>query len=997
MGHLAGTNRKYSNSENFRHLLCAIVLLVPALYGQAPTKTFIPFGGVDLQGASYNATASDIGKLVVMNCASCTLSLPALGFFPQWTIYVNSLNAILVVSPNGLTVDAATSSLRLSQNQGAYITTDGLNYFSQRGGGGAGGGISGSPAVGNQVAGNGSGFASQTKPAIDVRDYGAVGNGQVATDCYMTSGGAVLTCESSHFVAGDVGKKIAVYGSGPTASGLIQPCSGSITVFTSSEQVTTSCTAGNSTTHAIATITTCSRANNIATCNTSAPHGFQAGQMVNLQQAGASGFSADNTFAGVWPIQTVPSGTSFTINSVLLPDVASVSGGSADGHSERVVWGTDNTTALQAAVDACGTLGGCKVIIPKGHYLLHGISMPCSVIGNFTSGGGFNCTIAYNNITFEGDGIGTTILENWDVATNPDGYQTSGWYGLITLGNSVLGDFDVPCGTGDCAWPNYSQRNIEIYGITFKQVKNASSLLKTIYATGGVDNVRVHHNQFSGPYECLYEGGKSTNWDVHDNYFTQCGLGGPAFATALSAINANGNYSHIHDNSVTDSGQALEGAGYNSEYSTNKLDGGGTDINSGVSPHEWLNLTSGSYGIGNWTISYNTIRGWNGGVIENVNGTLQNISVENNKFIDDLGGIGIGSGKETNSVNYGPQPAQIHGVSSVSGNSWVYTGAQAPKNFLFSVNGNQRPYLEDVVFDRNAITYKTGFCSVSPHKSCLQSVDCSAGSCTIPAGLFAVTTPGLGPKWLPSTVYASGTVAVPALDNSYIYMNKGSSGTSGGTEPIWCTTTNCTVADNTVTWTLYGSRPRATISNLTVVAPPSIGSYGTEIRIDPGTPRSAVSITNVRYNNATRIISGSSTTTGQNDVGFTVETIPASQNYTENNRFSDSLPNSQFWNLGKNITKVTPVAGTSYGWAVTRAGYYGPAWTTGTTCNFGDFITASPDDAHVFRAINAAAGVTGGSQPSWNLGGRATTTDNTCIWQESGTSAIFSPLAIKVH
>jgi hypothetical protein len=832
-----------------------------------------------------------------------------------------------------------------------------------------------------------------TKPAVDVRGYGAVADGQVATDCYMTSGSAVLTCESNHFVVGDVGKKIAVYGSGPTASGFIQPCSGSITVFTSATQVTTSCTAGNSTTHAIATITTCSRANNIATCDTSANHNFQSGQMVNLQQVGSSGFTADNTFTGVWPIQTVPTGSSFTINSVLLPDVVSVSGGTADGHSERVVWGTDNTAALQAAVDACGTLGGCKVILPKGLYLLHGISMPCSLLGNFIAQGGLNCTIAYNNITFAGDGIGTTTLENWDASTNPNTYQTNGWLGLISLGASVLGDYDVPEGN----WPAYSQRNIEIYGITFKQIKYASSRLKTISDVGASDSVKVHHSKFSGPYECLYEGGKSTNWDVHDNYFAQCGLGGPAFVTALSAINANGNYSHIHDNSVTDSGQALEGAGYNSEVSTNKLDGGGTDVTSGVSPHVWLNLTSGSYGIGSWTISYNTVHGWNGGSIENVNGTLQNISVEHNEFIDVLSGITIGSGKEINNVNYGPQAAQIHGLSSVGGNTWIYTGAHAPNTFAFSVNGNQKPYLENVVFDRNMITYKTGFCSLSPHKSCLQSADCLAGSCAIPTGLVAVTAPGLGPKWLPSTVYASGTVAVPALDNTYIYMNKGSAGTSGGTEPIWCTTTNCTVADNMVTWTLYGSRPRATISNLSVVAPPSIGPYGTEIRIDPGTPRSAVSITNLRYNNATRIISGSSTTTGQNDVGFTVETVPASQNYTENNHFSDSLPNSQFWNLGQNIIKVTTAPGTSYGWTVTRAGYYGPAWTTRTTCNFGDFITASPDDAHVFRAINAAPGVTGSSQPLWNLGGSATTTDETCTWQESGTSAVFSPLAPKVH
>ena len=58
-------------------------------------------------------------------------------------------------------------------------------------------------------------YKTQAKAVIDVRDYGAVGDGEVATDCYMTSGRPLLSCESHHFVASDVGKKIAVYGSGP--------------------------------------------------------------------------------------------------------------------------------------------------------------------------------------------------------------------------------------------------------------------------------------------------------------------------------------------------------------------------------------------------------------------------------------------------------------------------------------------------------------------------------------------------------------------------------------------------------------------------------------------------------------------------------------------------------------------------------------------------------------------------------------------------------------
>lgn len=54
------------------------------------------------------------------------------------------------------------------------------------------------------------------KPIVDVRDYGAIGDGQVATDCSIRSSQAVVTCSTSHFVAGDVGRSVGMWGAGPT-------------------------------------------------------------------------------------------------------------------------------------------------------------------------------------------------------------------------------------------------------------------------------------------------------------------------------------------------------------------------------------------------------------------------------------------------------------------------------------------------------------------------------------------------------------------------------------------------------------------------------------------------------------------------------------------------------------------------------------------------------------------------------------------------------------
>jgi len=736
----------------------------------------------------------------------------------------------------GVQVDTA------APNDGQVPTYDkSLNKYVPKGSTSA---ISGAANAGMQVVGNGFAFVSQSKPVVDVRDYGTKGDGQVASDCYMTVGSAVLNCESNHFVSGDVGKKIAVYGSGATLNGFIQPLSSSILSYQSPTQVTLANAAGNSTTHPVATITTCSRSVNVATCNTAAAHGFQVGQMVTLNA------TADKSFVATWPVRTTPTSTSFTINSVLLNDVTSSAGGTADGHSERVVWGTDNTSAMQAAVDACGTQGGCKIIVPTGIYLLHGVSMPCSVLGNFSGVGGLNCTIAYNNITFAGDGAETTVWENWDVATNVNGYNTGGWQGLISMGRSVLGDYDAPVSN----WRNYNLRNIEISGITFRQVKYASSSLMDIYDWAST-NVKVHHNTFIDyPRECLYEGGKSADWDVHDNTFYQCGLGGPTVSTTGAAINLNGSTSHIHDNFVSDSGQAVEGAGHDSEVYANKFDGGGPDVY-GAGPHEWLNLTSATYGLWNWTVRDNIVRGWNGGGVENVNGIMADVTIDGNTIIDDTNGISIGSGKETNNVNYGPQPPKPHGVSSVSGNKFSNTGAIYPTSFTLSVNGNQSPYLENVVLDRNLITYKTGYCSVTPHTSCLKDSDCTGGgaACQVPSMLLAITSPGLGPTWIASTAYGAGKVAVPTVENSYIYMNKGSAGTSGSSEPAWCTTLNCTVTDGSVTWTLYGSRPRVALSNTTVVGPSGIPTMGIEIRDDTTSP-AGWNVNGFSYNLATRVI-----------------------------------------------------------------------------------------------------------------------------------------------
>jgi hypothetical protein len=99
-------------------------------------SAYIPgAGGVAVKTADYTATAADCGKLIVFNSSSAhTLTLPAATPFAQWNISVQNIGSgTVTISPNGLTLDGAASSLTLSQAQGLVISTDATNYFTERG------------------------------------------------------------------------------------------------------------------------------------------------------------------------------------------------------------------------------------------------------------------------------------------------------------------------------------------------------------------------------------------------------------------------------------------------------------------------------------------------------------------------------------------------------------------------------------------------------------------------------------------------------------------------------------------------------------------------------------------------------------------------------------------------------------------------------------------------------------------------------------------------
>jgi hypothetical protein len=105
-----------------------------------------PGAGVNTQsGTSYTVADSDKSKLVTFsNASSVAVTLPQAGasgwFVGGWDVYLENRGAgTVTVTATSSTIDGV-GSLPLAQNSGVRIVSDGINYFTVRGMGGAGGG-----------------------------------------------------------------------------------------------------------------------------------------------------------------------------------------------------------------------------------------------------------------------------------------------------------------------------------------------------------------------------------------------------------------------------------------------------------------------------------------------------------------------------------------------------------------------------------------------------------------------------------------------------------------------------------------------------------------------------------------------------------------------------------------------------------------------------------------------------------------------------------------
>jgi Pectate lyase superfamily protein len=78
---------------------------------------------------------------------------------------------------------------------------------------------------------------------LNVKNWGATGNGKMVTDAAISASGTTLTSASAAFTSGDVGKLVVIMGAGALNGSVGIPLAGTITGFTNSTTVTISATA----------------------------------------------------------------------------------------------------------------------------------------------------------------------------------------------------------------------------------------------------------------------------------------------------------------------------------------------------------------------------------------------------------------------------------------------------------------------------------------------------------------------------------------------------------------------------------------------------------------------------------------------------------------------------------------------------------------------------------------------------------------------------------
>jgi hypothetical protein len=199
---------------------------------------------------------------------------------------------------------------------------------------------------------------------VSATSFGAFGDCKTVYDGSISSGTSTFTSASAAFTGARSGEYISISGAGVAGATLVS----TITAVNSATSVTIATPASTTVSSRTVTDGVITAGSTTITSATAAFTGADVGKYMPIAGADVSGIQFITT------IKTVTNSTTIVVNhspSVSASGVTLTIGARSDvGH--------DDTTAIQAAINIAGAIGG-RVYLPQGGYLVSGLTVPSSV------------------------------------------------------------------------------------------------------------------------------------------------------------------------------------------------------------------------------------------------------------------------------------------------------------------------------------------------------------------------------------------------------------------------------------------------------------------------------------------------------------------------------------------------------------------------------------------------------------------------------------------
>jgi hypothetical protein len=232
------------------------------------------------------------------------------------------------------------------------------------------------------------GAGSSSETINPEKEFGAIVDAQKANDCTVTASSTTVTCSSAHFTSADAGKTIGIPYAGPNNGTLVNTG----TLVTTISSVTDSQTivladAPSTTISGPRTLTDlgCAKTSGPGNC-TSASAAFTQGDVGKKITIPGIGIPGSSFYGNNQPTE-IAKITSSTQIIIQRPSFASVSNQTVTIPGAVIIWGHDDTTALQNAINS-GCLTHRVVLLNSGKSLTTAALVPCdgmTIVGQSTS------------------------------------------------------------------------------------------------------------------------------------------------------------------------------------------------------------------------------------------------------------------------------------------------------------------------------------------------------------------------------------------------------------------------------------------------------------------------------------------------------------------------------------------------------------------------------------------------------------------------------------